>query len=354
MRKLTVLLFGLLALKICFAYEDVKLYQPGAVLEYDTIPYMVDDKYFDMAYGEMVEMFEGKREYNFKRAEFLVEWAYGGGKLDYGAFCHTIDSIASILNKFIDDNNYRQYRTCANYAVYSYLVEPSYLNGYKKLEYDFDDPLAKKDFSKMFVSNLIKTRVGQCMSMTMLYKVLCDELGGRSFFAFAPHHIYIKHVGEDGKWINVELTHGGVVRDIWLIETTDISTEAIRNGIFLTALSEKENIALMMMLLAKAYWQKYDSWDYFAIRCAEKVLAQLPNFSDALIVKFNVMRSQGQSYVRKFGYFDTPYSNRHLAEFIDLMDKIDYLGYSQQTQEEYDERVREAMQKMEEKIKSGK
>lgn len=75
--------------------------------------------------------------------------------------------------------------------------------------------------------------------------------------------MYIKHIGEDGKWVNIELTNGHFVRDEWIIQTDNISTEAIRNGVFLTALTNKENIALMITLLGKAYQQKYKSWDFF-------------------------------------------------------------------------------------------
>lgn len=147
----------------------------------------------------------------------------------------------------------------------------------------------------------MKTHTGQCTSLPIYYKILCDELGGQSALAMAPRHMYIKHIGEDGKWINIELTNGHFVRNIWLIQTHDISTEAIRNGVFLTALSDKENVAFMLCQLAKAYQQKYQSWDTFCLKCADTVLKVLPHFCDALVVKFNVHQTFGNAYVQRYG-----------------------------------------------------
>lgn len=106
------------------------------------------------------------------------------------------------------------------------------MNGYRQFSYDFEDPMGNKDFSIFFSSKLIETHKGQCSSLSVLYKILCDEMGGHCALAYAPMHVYVKHIGEDGQWVNVELTHGGFVRDIWLIESMNVSTEAIRNGIF--------------------------------------------------------------------------------------------------------------------------
>ena len=151
--------------------------------------------------------------------------------------------------------------------------------------------------------------------------------------------MYIKHIGEDGKWVKIELTNGNFVRDEWMIQTMNVSTEAIRNGIFLTALSEKENIAFMITQLGKAYQQKFNSWDYFPLRCAEDVLKVLPHFCDALVLKFCVHQQLDFAYQRRFGNVRTNCADYNYTEFQRIIKTLDSLGYSQQTEEEYKQSV---------------
>ena len=293
-------------------------------------------------------MLNGDKPYDLKRAEFVVEWAYSDGTLDYSKFCHDIDSVAYILKRFIEINNFEQYKTAPNFALFEYFTKPNPLNGYKEFLYDLNDFTGRKDFRNQFVTKVMRTHTGQCVSLPMYYKILCDELGGQSSLAFAPRHMYVKHIGEDGKWVNIELTNSHTVRDEWMIQTMNISAEAIRNGVFLTALIDKENIAFMMTQLGKAYQQKYQSWDYSPLCCAEKVLRVLPNFCDAMVLKFCVHQQLIFAYLNKYGYVKTPYSNYHNPELKRMITILDNLRYSQQTDEEYRQCVEKAMKEIEE------
>lgn len=323
--------------------KNVRYYEAGDSIEYDTIPYMIRDEVFEESFKEMTAMFDGKEQYSLKRAEFLVENAFFSGRMDYRDFCHDIDSVVAVLNHFIDINDIRKYRTGPNFALFDYFTKSSAMNGNRKFTYDFDDPMGEKDFTIFFTSRLLRTHKGQCTSMPLLYKILCDELGGECALAFGPMHMYIKHIGEDGRWYNVELTHGGFSRDIWYMETMNISTEAIRNGIFLCALSEKENIGFMLMQLARAYHHKYKSYDYFVSRCIETVLTDLPNFCDALVMKFILLQDQGFRFQDKYGHIKTPYITAHYNSFKGVMDKLDHLGYSQPTDEELKAKMEEGI-----------
>lgn len=108
------------------------------------------------------------------------------------------------------------------------------------------------------------------------------------------------------------MTHGGFVRDIWLIETHGISTEAIRHGTFLTALSEKENIAFMIDNFARGYNQKYGRMDEFTIQCADKILSRLPNFCDAIMLKAGTFQKRGLAYIKKYGEKNRLFFRREL------------------------------------------
>lgn len=244
---------------------DTMFYEPGEAVQFDTIPYMVRVPYFFAAAEELSRMVEGKEPCSLKREEYLVEWAYFDGKPDYETFCHDIDSVAQTLRHFIRANNIQQYRTAPNYALLEYFTNPSPLNGNQAITYDFEDFSGSKDFSKTFVTKVMRTHTGQCTSMPLYYKILCDEIGGQSALALAPSHLFVKHIGEDGRWVNIELTNGHLARDIWYMQNMDISVEAVRNGVFLCALSDTETAALMLVQLLNAYEQKYGQFDYFAL-----------------------------------------------------------------------------------------
>lgn len=354
MNKLLFLLSLIFFNTFSLTAQEIKLFEKTDVIEYDSIPYMIKDAAFEEAYAELLNMFNGKTTYSMKRAEFLVENAFYDGKLNYKEFCHDIDSVVNVLKQFISINNLERYKTAPNYAIFEYFTKPSIMNGNKKFTYDFEDPLGENNFSVFFTSRLLRTHKGQCTSLCLLYKILCDELGGHSALAFAPMHLYVKHIGEDGKWVNVELTHGGFVRDIWMIESLNISTEAIRNGIFLCALSDKENIGFMLMQLSRAYQHKYKSYDYFVQRSIDTVLNQLPNFSNALVMKFNLFQDQGLNFQAKYGYKKSPYIDQHYKEFQSVMNKLDLLGYSELTIEEYNANIAEGKRLIEGELQHDK
>ena len=56
--------------------SDTVYYECREELSFDTIPYMVKDQAFLDGLNELQMMFDGKKPYSLKRAEFIVEWAY--------------------------------------------------------------------------------------------------------------------------------------------------------------------------------------------------------------------------------------------------------------------------------------
>lgn len=332
--------------------NDTIYYEDKTEAHYDTIPHMINDKFFMKGFEELKNMLHGNETYSLKRAEFIVEWAYSGGTMDYSKFCHDIDSVTLILKHFIDLNNISQYKTAPNFALFEYFTKPNPMNGHKAFSYDFNDFAGKKDFRNLFISKVMSTHTGQCVSLPLYYKILCDELGGQSSLALAPSHMYVKHISEDGKWVNIELTNGHFVRDDWMIQTNNITTEAIRNGIFLTALTNTENIAFLILHLGKAYQQKFNSWDYFPLRCAEEVLKILPNFCEALVLKFYVHQKLGLSYIRKYGQTQSKYADYIYSEFWRMINTLENLGYTHQTEEEYLRSIRSVLDNIEAKAKN--
>ena len=73
-----IILFLLVTSKITAMSRDTIYYECLDELSFDTIPYMVKDQAFLDGLNELQMMFDGKKPYSLKRAEFIVEWAYSG------------------------------------------------------------------------------------------------------------------------------------------------------------------------------------------------------------------------------------------------------------------------------------
>ncbi len=215
------------------------------------------DAYYNQAYLEMADMLDDKAPLSIKRAAFLIEWAYLEGDLDYDEFCLGIDTVANYIRRFIEVNNLDQYKTGDNFALFEYFAKPYSGNGYKPFTYDYDDFGGTDDYTKVFVSKLMRTHSGQCRSLPFYYKILAEAIGAEAYISLAPQHYFIRHRDETdpNKWINVELTGPSLSREIWLIENFGISDVAIRNKVYLYPLSDRETVALLLSELPHGYFE---------------------------------------------------------------------------------------------------
>ncbi len=150
-----IILLLLVTSKITAMSNDTIYYDCREKLSFDTIPYMMKDQAFLDGLNELQMMLNDEKHYSLKRAEYIVESAYSGGKMDYEKFCHDIDSIAYILKRFIEVNNIRQYKTAPNFALFEYFTKPSPMNGNKAFSYDFEDFTGKNDFRKLFITKVM-------------------------------------------------------------------------------------------------------------------------------------------------------------------------------------------------------
>lgn len=302
-------------------------------------------KLFQDAFNEYIEMLEGKREISLKRAVFLFENAYCDDTLNYDEFCNTISNITYKLEYNIALNNFNKYKTAGNWAVFTYLKEPNPLNNNQPYTYNFEDFSGQKDYSNMFVTKLLRTKKGNCTSFPLLYRILCDELHTESYLAIAPRHLYIKHQDENGQWINVELTNGGFPRDQWIIQQLGISVEAIKSEIYMSPLSDKENIILCMSYLANAYRRKH-SYDDFVYQVATKGLSYFPKNILLLAIKANCLLHWGVEEEKDKNRNEEQYKANYNS-YKECVTQINSLGYSEISSETYDD----LMKKIEEEKK---
>lgn len=294
-------------------------------------------KFYKAAFREQSQMLKGQKVIDFKRAVFLTENAYNSGKLDYQSFCNNITITGQQLKTLIKQRGLEKYKTSANWAVYTYMMDSIPLNNYKPFSYDFDDFMGKKDFTKMFVTKLMKTKSGNCHSLPTYYKILCEEIGGTAFLALAPNHLYIKHIDEKGQWTNLELTNAGFPRDQWIIKEMAITVEAIKNGIYMTPLTPKQSIALTMFDLASAY-QAQHGYDSFVLRIANTALTYFPKCIPLLMTKANYYKAIGLAEKQKKNP-NSEFLKNNYKMYREIIVKIDKLGYKDMPTEQYEQWV---------------
>jgi len=161
-------------------------------------------RFYNDAYAVIDSMLTSKTPLNFKKAVFATENAYFDGLLDDDKINDEIETLVKLINAVSDTNplvyNESDKDTVVKQAaIFKVLTDtiPIILDStnvffHTPYTYDFDDMWAQKDWTKMFVSKLLKTGNGNCHSMPYLYKMIAEELHVPAYLAFAPNHIYIK------------------------------------------------------------------------------------------------------------------------------------------------------------------
>jgi hypothetical protein len=288
------------------------------------------------AYQEINQMLEGTKPESFKRAVFLMENAYLNGTLSYEKYNDQIISIAISLKQMVKDRHLGQYKTSGNWAVFTYMVDAIPQNNQKPYHYDFDNYIPDKDRTVGFVSKLLKTGKGNCVSLPYLYKILANEIGASSNLALAPMHCYIKHKNEQGKWINLELTNGSFSRDEWIMQQCGITVEQIESGIYMHPLTSKESLALVLENLADNYQLQFGVNDNLDLQMLNTGLKYYANGVYLYNIKFEHYRKLLLAARKRSDKITEMSCNKELRP---LDEKINELGYKPPSKDDYKEWV---------------
>ena len=239
---------------------------------------------------------------SFKDAVFISEETFFVGASSVSHPDENILFLKTLCNEFTNSiqNNYH-WKDSINYiknlsilltiSDTSYILTDTSLTGYLPFTYSFTDPFGQKDWSNNFVTKLLATHEGNCHSLAYLYKILADEVGAKCWLALAPGHIYIKNYSEKIGWYNTELTSGTFPTDAWVMVSGYVNPQAIKSGMYMDTLSNRQAIALCVLDLAKGYeFQTHNYYDGFILKCCDLVLQYHPVNPMALLLKAETLK----------------------------------------------------------------
>jgi len=294
------------------------------------------------AYSQIESMLSGKDSLDFKKAVFITENAYYANQLNEEIFSAYIRLNASICRGIMASGNIiypendkeKANAQCAVFVFMTDSIPVQTENGvviHAPFTYNFDDFAGQKDWSNMFVSTLMQTNKGNCHSLPYLYKMIMDELGQDCYLSLAPNHIYIKAYNKRVGWYNIELTCGDFPTDAWLMASGYIHLDALRNGIYMDTLSQKQSVALCLVDLAQGYQAKFGIGDgNFILKCCDTALSHFPNYINALLLKAETMTALYRQLPS-----DSGENKERLAKMNELYSHIHQLGYRKMPQRMY-------------------
>lgn len=230
--------------------------------------------------------------YSVKDVNFTIENAFFENKEDKAQFDKIIKNSAEFLMSKMKELNYDLNSNSAkNYILYQFFAETLQLKGtnikHLPFTYDFNDYMGINDYSKMFVTKLMKTHTGQCHSMPLFYLILAEQIKAEAYLSFSPNHSYISFPDDDGKQYQIELTNGMFSTSSYISQSGYIKSEALLNNIYMQNLTKKELLSQFYVDLASGYIHKFGN-DEFVDKVISKALELNPKSISANIIKMKI------------------------------------------------------------------
>lgn len=166
-------------------------------------------------------------------------------------------------------------------AVRTVIYRAGPWNENRPFAYDLADPYGQNLRSKL-ISTYLSTRLGNCVSMPILFLILADRLGVNVALSTAPLHVFLKFTDAAEKVTNLEATSGALpARDQWYREKLPMTDQAVASGLYLRALTRKEGVALMATTVMEHLMDRGRYQD--AIDVADVILADSPRDAQTMV-----------------------------------------------------------------------
>jgi len=245
---------------------------------------------YEASYQVLAQMLDGRRPASLPLAVFVVENSYAAGELNYATFKADLDELATICRGLATDASPTA-RFMALHRLMTDTVRVSFagkvVSKHLPYRYDFEDFRGESDYNKLFVTKLLRTNTGQCHSLPLLYKLLADRLGVKTYISMAPNHTFISVKDGRGSLYRYETTNGHFTTDAFYMSSGYIKAGALKQRTYLDTLTLRENLACQLVDLAGGY-EHYYGYDGFVKKCADLALKYYPQGMQGRILAHNV------------------------------------------------------------------
>lgn len=217
------------------------------------------------------------RELDYRRAKLALD-SIVDPDIDSGAVATELGVLAEkaleLAGPAVDD------RPKLN-ALRRLIYESGPWNGDRPFAYDHAN-LRGANVRVKLISHYLETRLGDCVSMPLLFLILADRIGLNVALSTAPFHVFVRHIDPTGRATNFETTSGAnPARDEWLRQSRPMSDRAIESGLYMRTLCRREGIALMATTVLQFLMDSRRYED--AVEVAEAILAHNPRDAVALV-----------------------------------------------------------------------
>lgn len=321
-------------------YADINALQSNNNYNLPSFSNVKETEFYHKAFDQLSAM--NPDDFLIKEATFIIENAFYEEQKDYDEFDKIVKETGVFLRKKMKELNYDQNSNLAkNLMLFQFFSDTLELKKenlkHLPFKYDFEDYLGSEDWTKMFVHKLLETGSGQCNSLPRLYLILAEEIEAEAFLALSPNHSYIKFRDDDDNWYNIELTNGMFTVDSFVLQSGYIKSEALINGIYMEALTNRQLLSLLIADFAQGYVQKF-GYSPFVKTMVNKALAIDSNSLNANMLNSNFLTIQFEHAAHQVGI--NPRDNqdlqniRYYPPIVAMLyetnaqyQKIDDLGY---------------------------
>lgn len=255
-------------------------------------------------------MLNGTEKTDFMRAVFAVESAVDN-TLTWNEFNSMFQEDVQLIGALMKQDKLSPTDNLAKImGIYRFMTDTTkvFLASKEKtitskpMLYDFEDYEAKKDLTKVFVSKLLRTGSGQCMSLPTLFLLYAKAINANVNLAFAPEHSYITFKDNNGIRQNIELTGKMFTTTDFYWQTGFIKSEQVKSGIYLKPLSDTEVLVHLMTTLARAYVRTFGT-DERLLDMAMISKHYAPNDLSANMLMLGYKKDLLQNIVRQYDVY---------------------------------------------------
>ena len=167
-------------------------------------------------------------------------------------------------------------------ALRTVIYEPGPWNSQQPFSYDFDNPNGRLAKNKT-LHEYIATRKGNCVNMPILFMLVGERMGLDLNITTAPRHVFVQFDDSDSdELIHLEPTSGALPqRIVWQRKVLPMTDRAIESGMYMKALSKREQVSTMAETLLQALREQEDFDEMLEV--AELMSSAYPQSDIALL-----------------------------------------------------------------------